>query len=90
MDLPQYVGTLNLLGDESRIRLCALLRERELSVGDLVRVTGMSQSRVSTHLARLKEGLGLSEILLCSTKTGFGLKELWAQILTRAEENADA
>jgi ubiquinone/menaquinone biosynthesis C-methylase UbiE/DNA-binding transcriptional ArsR family regulator len=56
MDLPAYVGTLNLLGDESRIRLCALLRERELSVGDLVRITGMSQSRVSTHLARLREG----------------------------------
>ena len=56
MDLPAYVGTLNLLGDESRIRLCALLRERELSVTDLVRVTGISQSGVSTHLARLREG----------------------------------
>ena len=56
MDLSAYVGTLNLLGDESRIRLCALLRERELSVTDLVRVTGISQSRVSTHLARLREG----------------------------------
>lgn len=56
MDLSQYVGTLNLLGDESRIRLCALLRERELSVTDLVRVTGISQPRVSTHLARLREG----------------------------------
>lgn len=56
MDLSQYVGTLNLLGDESRLRLCALLRERELSVTDLVRVTGISQSRVSTHLARLREG----------------------------------
>ncbi|HKQ69250.1 MAG TPA: metalloregulator ArsR/SmtB family transcription factor [Polyangiaceae bacterium] len=55
MDLSHYVGTLNLLGDESRIRLCALLRERELSVTDLVRVTGISQSRVSTHLARLRE-----------------------------------
>ena len=31
-----------------------------------------------------------SEILLCSTKTGFGLKELWARILSRAEENAPA
>ena len=40
MSLAHYVGTLNLLGDESRIRLCALLRERELSVTDLVRVTG--------------------------------------------------
>src|SRR5450432_971192 len=55
MSLAHYVGTLNLLGDESRIRLCALLRERELSVTDLVRVTGISQSRVSTHLARLRE-----------------------------------
>ncbi|HVH43791.1 MAG TPA: metalloregulator ArsR/SmtB family transcription factor [Labilithrix sp.] len=56
MDLAHYVGTLNLLGDESRLRLCALLRERELSVTELVRVTGISQSRVSTHLARLREG----------------------------------
>lgn len=56
MNLSGYVGTLNLLGDESCIRLCALLRERELSVTDLVRVTGIPQSRVSTHLARLREG----------------------------------
>src|SRR3954469_17184977 len=55
MALSQYVETLNLLGDESRIRLCALLRERELCVSDLVRVTGMAQSRVSTHLGRLRE-----------------------------------
>jgi len=55
MDLTRCVETLNLLGDESRIRLCALLRERELRVTDLVRVTGISQSRVSTHLGRLRE-----------------------------------
>jgi ArsR family transcriptional regulator len=56
MDLARYVETINLLGDESRIRLCALLRDRELSVTELVRVTGISQPRVSTHLARLREG----------------------------------
>lgn len=55
MNLSHYVETLTLLGDESRIRLCALLRERELCVTDLVRVTGISQSRVSTHLGRLRE-----------------------------------
>jgi SAM-dependent methyltransferase len=55
MGLAQYVETLNLLGDESRLRLCALLRERELCVTDLVRVTGIAQSRVSTHLGRLRE-----------------------------------
>jgi ArsR family transcriptional regulator len=53
--LTQFVETLNLLGDESRLRLCALLRDRELCVTDLVRVTGISQSRVSTHLGRLRE-----------------------------------
>jgi len=56
MELAGYVGTLNLLGDESRLRLCALLRDRELSVTELVRVTGLAQSRVSSHLARLREG----------------------------------
>jgi SAM-dependent methyltransferase len=56
MSLSHYVDTLALLGDESRLRLCALLRERELSVTDLVRATGLSQPRVSTHLGRLRDG----------------------------------
>jgi ArsR family transcriptional regulator len=55
MSLSATVDTLNLLGDESRLRLCALLCDRELCVGDLVRATGISQSRVSTHLGRLRE-----------------------------------
>jgi SAM-dependent methyltransferase len=54
-NLSGYVDTLTLLGDENRMRLCALLRDRELCVGDLVRVTGIAQSRVSTHLGRLRE-----------------------------------
>src|SRR4029078_13569078 len=55
MRLSHYADALNLLGDENRLRLCALLGERELCVTDLVRVTGISQSRVSTHLGRLRE-----------------------------------
>ena len=54
MNLGRYVDTFNTLGEESRIRLCMLLRERELCVGDLVRVTGMPQPRVSTHLGHLR------------------------------------
>ena len=53
--VPGYIDALTLLGDENRIRLCALLRDRELCVTDLVRVTGIAQSRVSTHLGRLRE-----------------------------------
>lgn len=55
MSLTRCVETFSLLGDENRLRLCALLRERELCVSDLVQVTGISQSRVSTHLGRLRE-----------------------------------
>ncbi|HWO08521.1 MAG TPA: metalloregulator ArsR/SmtB family transcription factor, partial [Polyangiaceae bacterium] len=55
MELSRCVETLSLLGDESRLRLCALLRDRELRVSDLVQVTGISQPRVSTHLGRLRE-----------------------------------
>lgn len=55
MELGNYAEALSLLGDENRLRLCALLAERELCVSELVRVTGMGQSRVSTHLARLRD-----------------------------------
>lgn len=55
MSLAHAIETLTVLGDESRLRLCVLLSERELNVGDLVRVTGLAQSGVSTHLGRLRD-----------------------------------
>ena len=72
MSLAHTVETLSLLGDESRIRLCALLGERELCVNDLVRVTGISQSRVSTHLGRLREA-GLVQDRRQGTQIFYGL-----------------
>lgn len=53
--LTRYVDAFNVLAEESRIRLCVLLRQRELCVTDLVRVTGMPQPRVSTHLGKLRD-----------------------------------
>ncbi|HVZ72719.1 MAG TPA: metalloregulator ArsR/SmtB family transcription factor [Polyangia bacterium] len=55
MNLGQYTDALALLADENRMRLCALLRDKELCVTDLVKVTGIAQSRVSTHLGKLRE-----------------------------------
>jgi SAM-dependent methyltransferase len=72
MQLAHYVETLSLLGDESRLRLCALLAERELCVTDLVRVTGIAQSRVSTHLGRLREA-GLVRDRKQGTQCFYGL-----------------
>jgi GTP-binding protein len=50
----------------------------------------LSGNERTKALKQLKQGLGLSEILLCSAKTGDGLKDLWAQILAIAEEKSSA
>jgi SAM-dependent methyltransferase len=72
MQLGNYAEALNLLGDENRLRLCALLAERELCVSELVRVTGIAQSRVSTHLARLRDA-GLLRYRRNGTQAFYGL-----------------
>ncbi len=47
---------LKLLGNEHRLLiLCALSARREMSVGELVGQSGISQSALSQHLARLRE-----------------------------------
>ncbi len=46
---------LKALGDETRLRILALLAREELSGRDLMEILNMGQSRVSTHLALLKE-----------------------------------
>ena len=49
------VEMLSTFADPNRIRLLRLLDETEISVGELVEITGLSQSRVSTHLSRLRK-----------------------------------
>ena len=46
---------LRLLGDPTRVRLLHLLASEELTVAELMEATRLAQSRVSTHLGRLKE-----------------------------------
>ncbi|MEZ4219278.1 MAG: metalloregulator ArsR/SmtB family transcription factor [Polyangiaceae bacterium] len=51
----QTVSLLHLLGDTTRVRLLALLSREELTVAELTNITELPQSRVSTHLGRLRE-----------------------------------
>ncbi len=46
---------LGLLAEPSRVRLLALLGDNELTVNELCAVTELGQSRVSTHLGRLRD-----------------------------------
>lgn len=42
------------LGDPTRLRILQAVADNEKSVGELVRITGCPQGRVSTHLACLR------------------------------------
>lgn len=52
----QAVQALKNLADPTRMRLLALLGHGELTVGEICRVLGQSQPRVSRHLRLLTEG----------------------------------
>jgi SAM-dependent methyltransferase len=53
--LATTLDALHLFGDPTRVRLVALLAQHPLTVADLTTVTRLPQSRVSTHLGRLKD-----------------------------------
>ncbi|WP_188151768.1 ArsR/SmtB family transcription factor [Teredinibacter waterburyi] len=48
-------GLLKELGNESRLMICCLLGDSELSVGELNQRLPLSQSALSQHLARLRD-----------------------------------
>lgn len=57
---PSTAGFFQALADQTRLRVLALLRVMELSVGELAQVLGQSQPRVSRHLKILSDA-GLLE-----------------------------
>ena len=52
---------LSLFAEPTRVRLFALLAKEELSVAELTQVTELAQSRVSTHLGKLREAGVISD-----------------------------
>jgi len=49
------VDLLRLFGDSTRLRLASLLEKTELTVAELTQITQLPQSRVSTHLGKLRD-----------------------------------
>lgn len=54
LSIDRSTEACRLLADASRLRLLLLLDAHALSAAELTEITGLAQSRVSTHLARLK------------------------------------
>jgi ubiquinone/menaquinone biosynthesis C-methylase UbiE/biotin operon repressor len=53
--MPSLIETLALLADPTRLRVLLLLQKEELSVVELQEILGMGQSRISNHLAQLRQ-----------------------------------
>lgn len=92
---------LQALADPTRLRILALLRWMELSVGELAQVLGQSQPRVSRHLKiladagvveRRKEGSWVFLALADGERVEplFALIDCWADAATQSAFAADA
>src|ERR1051325_3733261 len=53
--MTSILKNLKLLSDPSRVRILLLLQREELSVAELQEILAQGQSRISTHLAQLKQ-----------------------------------
>ena len=58
--MKEALAIFRALADPTRLRIVALLRVMELSVGELAQVLGQSQPRVSRHVKILADA-GLAE-----------------------------
>jgi DNA-binding transcriptional ArsR family regulator len=54
VDMDDYLKVLNALTDETRLRIINLLYERELCVCDIGDILGTAQTKISRHLAYLR------------------------------------
>lgn len=93
LSLDQSTELCSLLSDASRLRLLLLLEAHELSVAELTEITGMAQSRVSTHLARLKRA-GLVQdkragnaAFYSATGNDAAASELWTLLRSRLADS---
>lgn len=84
---------LSLLADPTRVRLLALCAQSELSVAELVQITELPQSRVSTHLGKLREASllsdrrdGASTLYRASDAMPAAARKLWELVQASVED----
>ncbi len=85
---------LRLLSEPTRVRLMALLAEDELTVAELTGVTQVGQSRVSTHLGKLRDAglvrdrrVGSSSYYSLHNGMPQAARELWT-VMQRTTQDA--
>lgn len=98
MDLAGFADSCGVFCEPARVRALAVLCVHELSVAELQFVLELAQSRVSSHLARLKEAglvrdrkVGTSTLWRYAEHTsgnGSTAQHVWEDLRPRLEEDA--
>ena len=78
---PLLLDALKLLADATRLRILHILAQEELSVAEIQEVLDMGQSRISSHLAQLRQGS-----LLEDRRDG---KKVYYRLSSRLPETAE-
>lgn len=85
--LQSTVELMGALADGTRVRLLSLLAAEELTVAELTQITSLAQSRISTHLAKLRDtGLvrdrrsGSSSYYALNSAMPPHARELWTKV----------
>lgn len=88
---------LSLFADSTRVRLLSLLATDELSVAELTEITGLAQSRVSTHLGKLRDAsvisvrkAGASAFYRIHTAMPEGAERVWSLVASQLEDSVVA
>ena len=89
--------SLRLLSDPGRLRILLLLEREELSVAELQEILSMGQSRISTHLAQLRQAglvedrkMGKNSFYRLYNRQMVGLLEAAAKEIREAPADAKA
>lgn len=95
MNLEDSTQLCRLFADGTRLRLLLLLEDQSLSVAELTAITELTQSRISTHLGKLREAglvrdrrVGTSVLYsLSSDNAADSTRELWQTLRLHLNES---
>jgi SAM-dependent methyltransferase len=87
VSLESTVDLMSAMADGTRVRLLSLLATEELTVAELTQITNLTQSRISTHLAKLRD-VGLLRDRRAGSSSFYALNkampphahELWTRV----------
>ena len=85
---------MSAMADGTRVRLLSLLATEELTVAELTQITNLTQSRISTHLAKLRD-VGLLRDRRAGSSSYYALNnampahahELWTRVAASAMDS---